>query len=101
MQSFLRSVYEEYGQFSSWKLRDMTHQEPPYLEALAAGKQRLSTETMRSYFSGLLAARSGGENSVPPARSVVRDIVESSPELADAVARGRADFASGAFERLR
>ena len=27
----LKSVSEVYGQFSAWKLRDITHQEPPWL----------------------------------------------------------------------
>lgn len=28
----LKDVYEDYGQYSAWKLRDMTHEEPPWKE---------------------------------------------------------------------
>jgi uncharacterized phage-associated protein len=30
---FLNEVYQVYGQFSAWKLRNMTHEERPYQEA--------------------------------------------------------------------
>ncbi|MDF1781944.1 MAG: DUF4065 domain-containing protein [Alcanivoracaceae bacterium] len=31
-QEFLNEVYEVFGQFSAWKLRNMTHEETPWLE---------------------------------------------------------------------
>lgn len=31
-ESILKDVYEDYGQYSAWKLRDMTHEESPWKE---------------------------------------------------------------------
>ncbi|MDR0942290.1 MAG: DUF4065 domain-containing protein [Holosporales bacterium] len=32
--SFLNEIYQEYGQYSAWKLRAMTHRESPWLNAM-------------------------------------------------------------------
>jgi uncharacterized phage-associated protein len=31
MQDLLSEIYQTYGQYSAWRLRDMTHQEPPWI----------------------------------------------------------------------
>lgn len=47
---FLDEIYEVFGQFSAWKLRNMTHDEQPWLENEAhAGV--IPMETMEEYFS--------------------------------------------------
>ena len=46
----LDEVYEEFGQFSAWKLRCMTHEEPPWKEAYASGGGEISQESIRQYF---------------------------------------------------
>ncbi|MBI2919196.1 MAG: DUF4065 domain-containing protein [Chloroflexi bacterium] len=51
VKDLLDEVYEVYGQFSAWKLRDMTHQEPPWKEA-AGGI--ISIESMRQHFKTLV-----------------------------------------------
>ncbi len=44
----LNEVWNVYGQFSAWKLRDMTHQEGPWKETPKNGV--IDREAMRSYF---------------------------------------------------
>ena len=48
----LDEVYQVYGQFSGWKLRDMTHEEAPWQEAYAkkSSAKIISQETMKKYF---------------------------------------------------
>lgn len=48
-REFLDEVYEVYGQFSAWKLRDMTHAEPPWLDTPQG--ERIPLDLMRAYFS--------------------------------------------------
>ena len=45
----LEEVYEVFGQFSAWKLRDMTHQEPPWKDAEAEAAE-ISHGAMKTYF---------------------------------------------------
>jgi uncharacterized phage-associated protein len=48
---FLEKIYEEYGQYSAWKLRDMTMSETPYLEGRLRENRMISENTMSDYFS--------------------------------------------------
>ena len=48
----LDEVYEEYGQFSAWRLRNLTHAEPPWDNAYPDGE--ISQESMSEYFKTLL-----------------------------------------------
>ena len=53
-RELLDEVYEVYGQFSAWKLRNMTHDEPPWAEAWARGPNTtISHESMKVYFDTL------------------------------------------------
>ena len=45
----LDEVYAVFGQFSAWKLRNMTHQEPPWKDAEGAAAE-ISHDAMRMYF---------------------------------------------------
>lgn len=53
-----RGVIEEvsavYGQFSGWKLRNMTHDEPPWIEGSKRGNRVISNAAMAEYFQTLL-----------------------------------------------
>lgn len=49
----LDEIYEVYGQFSAWKLRNMTHEEPPWKNA--AVPSVIPHSALRSYFKTLLA----------------------------------------------
>lgn len=46
---FLNEVYDVFGQYSAWKLRNMTHEEPPYKEA-EDSQGEISRASMRRYF---------------------------------------------------
>lgn len=51
--AFLDEVYRVFGQYSAWGLRNMTHQEKPWLEATSGGKHfngEISRKTMQDYF---------------------------------------------------
>ena len=51
-QELLDEVYEIYGQFSAWKLRNMTHEEAPWKETPINGV--ISHEVMERFFKGRL-----------------------------------------------
>ncbi len=46
-------VYSVYGQFSAWKLRDMTHQESPWIETVQSAE--ITHEALNKYFKDLVA----------------------------------------------
>ena len=46
--AILSIVRREYGQFSAWKLRDMTHQESPWLSTLNGAE--ITLDIMKSFF---------------------------------------------------
>lgn len=48
-QGLLDEVYDVYGQFSAWKLRNMTHDEPPWKEVARSGSL-ISQQSMMKYF---------------------------------------------------
>lgn len=49
----LNEVHFVYGQFSAWKLRNMTHEETPWQDAFEEGSA-ISPESMREYFQTLV-----------------------------------------------
>lgn len=48
----LDDIYEVYGQYSAWKLRNLTHEEPPWKDTPQDGEIR--HESMKRYFKTLL-----------------------------------------------
>jgi uncharacterized phage-associated protein len=55
VRELLDEVYSVYGQFSASKLRNMTHQDPPWIEAMALGAPHtISRQTMKDYFPALV-----------------------------------------------
>ena len=48
-QDFLEEVYSVYGQFSAWKLRSMTHEEPPWENTIRG--ETISLDLLEKYFS--------------------------------------------------
>lgn len=50
--TLLKEVYEVYGQFSAWKLRNMTHSERPWLET--DKNSVISIELMRDFFKNYI-----------------------------------------------
>jgi uncharacterized phage-associated protein len=51
-REFLNEVWRVCGQYSPWKLREMTHEEPPWKETPA--NQPIALDSMRNYFRTLL-----------------------------------------------
>lgn len=49
----LDRVYTEFGQYEAWRLREMTHSEPPW--SSTPNGDAISVDALRSYFSGRLA----------------------------------------------
>lgn len=47
-RSILKSVYETFGQFSAWKLRDMTHEETPWQKTVQS--EVIDTNLIKDYF---------------------------------------------------
>lgn len=47
-KEILDEIYQVYGQFSAWKLRNMTHEERPWIETQR--NHVISHELMRDYF---------------------------------------------------
>ena len=51
MRKFLDEVYDVYGQYDAWKLRNMTHEEPPWRETYKRGVGGvIPHEAMQDYF---------------------------------------------------
>jgi uncharacterized phage-associated protein len=48
----LDDVYNYYGQYSAWKLRNMTHEEAPWVNAYQKPDDTISTTALRDYFGG-------------------------------------------------
>lgn len=48
VEKILNEVYEKYGQYTAWKLRDMTHQETPW--KTTARNEIISKEKIKEYF---------------------------------------------------
>jgi len=56
VRDLLDEVYQVYGQFSAWRLREMTHEEPPWRNAWDpdTGAGAVSHSDLRSYFATLV-----------------------------------------------
>lgn len=50
----LDDVFNVYGQYSAWKLRNMTHEEPPWQNAFQRANKTITHAEMRDYFRTLL-----------------------------------------------
>lgn len=55
-RELLDEVYAVYGQFSAWKLRDMTHSEPPWCDTPSG--QEIQHDDLMSYFATRVARES-------------------------------------------
>lgn len=48
-RELLDEVYDTFGQFSAWKLRNMTHEEPPWRDA-SDRREVITHESLKEYF---------------------------------------------------
>lgn len=53
-KKLLDEVWDVYGQFSAWKLRNMTHEETPWIEAWASPDKTISNASLKRYFETLV-----------------------------------------------
>ncbi|MDB5578751.1 MAG: hypothetical protein JWR80_3927 [Bradyrhizobium sp.] len=49
-RKLLDEVYDYYGQFSAWRLRNMTHEEKPWKDAFNRLDKEIHPEEMKKYF---------------------------------------------------
>jgi len=49
-RELLDEVYKVYGQYSAWKLRNLSHEDPPYQEGLKSPGAIISSESLQKYF---------------------------------------------------
>ena len=47
----LTDVYNYYGQFSAWRLREMTHDEKPWIDAYKSPERHIHVDSMIGFFS--------------------------------------------------
>lgn len=55
-KTLVDEVYDVYGQFSAWRLRELSHQEPPWAEAYNT-TGIVHADTMRKFFRTRLASK--------------------------------------------
>lgn len=56
VRELLDDIYKVYGQYSAWKLRNLTHDEPPYQEGLRDSGAIISIESLYKYFQTQLVS---------------------------------------------
>lgn len=84
---FLDSIYQEYSQYSAWKLSAMTHEETPWLNGLARGM--IADEDVLEYFSQLVESN---ENAA---------LLEACPDIFERIAEvEHDDFEGIPFEKV-
>jgi uncharacterized phage-associated protein len=49
-RDFLDEIYRLFGQFSAWKLRKMTHDEAPWVDAIGRADSTITIEALKAYF---------------------------------------------------
>jgi len=55
VRSLLDEVYSVYGQYSAWKLRNLTHDEPTWVDAYRnAPSSEITHDSMKAFFKTLL-----------------------------------------------
>lgn len=52
-QEFLNEIYNEFGQYSAWRLRNMTHAEPTWIRANERNEEITKT-ALKAYFGTLI-----------------------------------------------
>jgi uncharacterized phage-associated protein len=54
VHEILDMVHKYYGQFSAWKLRNLTHEDTPWINAHLEGRVEITHKAMKDYFKTLL-----------------------------------------------
>lgn len=89
--SLLTRVWDTYGQFSAWKLRNMTHSEKPWADNFHPGVRhlRIPSEQIRDFFADESPIRLADEPSVFEDRRPVVLSSAQSPTLKDILNHAR------------
>lgn len=53
-REFLDEIYSVYGQYSAWKLRNLTHEDKPWRDAYDAGGTVISINEMKKWFKNFI-----------------------------------------------
>jgi len=59
VEDFLDEVWDEFGRYSGWALRNMTHDEQPWKAGHQQLDQRISQESMKRYFRARIGGKPG------------------------------------------
>lgn len=59
VRGVLEEIFEVYGQFSAWKLRNLTHDEAPWVEAWRSDDKTIGHDALRTYFATLVEHPAG------------------------------------------
>ncbi len=54
VRELLKEIYKIYGQYSAWRLRELTHREPPWKEAYEKGATVINRKSMKRHFKTLI-----------------------------------------------
>jgi len=49
-RQFLDDIYSYYGQFSAWRLRNMTHEEKPWQDAYKSEDKEITIDALKEFF---------------------------------------------------
>jgi uncharacterized phage-associated protein len=81
VREVLDEVWQTYGQLAAWKLRNMTHEEPPWVEARARD-ERITDDAMLRHFRKVVPERDlGWEHIGDYVRPINVDVVEADYSL--------------------
>jgi uncharacterized phage-associated protein len=75
-------VYMNYGQFSAWKLRDLTHEDVPWVKAYARNPSEITCDEMKTYFKTQLIDYDNDTdylNSIPGMMESITESINSPP----------------------
>jgi uncharacterized phage-associated protein len=50
----LRDIYEHYAQFAAWRLRNMTHDERPWVDAYNSSNRMIPVDSLVSFFRPMI-----------------------------------------------
>lgn len=93
----MEAVYDYYGQFSAWTLRNRTHREPPWLEARPT-EGNLRPETMTAFFRTQLG---NIDDSSAVEHEAIQQVLRRSSAFMEGTLRGRDDALAGRVKPIR
>ena len=97
----LNEVWQSYGQFSAWKLAEMTHRDPPYMRAWENGEgSEISPGAMREHFSRMYSQTDHPSDPQPFDKIRLIEFLKADADLVEQTMQGEREFVAGRFSRL-